>query len=263
MLTALTHRPSPNLSRCELTYLTSQFIDFDKALLQHGAYVEMLQRCGARVVVMDGNRHLPDSVFVEDTALVLDEIAVMTPMGVASRQAESAAVETALKQFRPVARIRPPAKLEGGDVLRIGRYLYVGLSSRTNTKGLRALAAIVRPHGYRVSSVKVTGCLHLKTGCTALDGHTVLINPAWVDAAPFDDLDQIIVPPREPFAANILKIDGTIGMHAGFENTRRLVEARGYRVAVTDISEFLKAEAGLTCMSLLFDGTWPQDDEDP
>jgi dimethylargininase len=261
MLTALTHIPSPHLSRCELTYLASKPIDFDKALRQHQAYVDMLQRCGVRVIVLEANRDLPDSVFVEDTALVLDEIAVMTPMGVASRQAESAAVETALAPFRPIARIRPPAKLEGGDVLRMGRHLYVGLSTRTNKAGLQALAEIVRPHGYRVSSVEVTGGLHLKTACTALDAHTVLINPAWVEAAPFEGLEQIIVPPNEPFAANILRIDGTIGMHAGFEGTRRLAEARGYRVAVADISEFLKAEAGLTCMSLLFDGAWPQGDQ--
>ena len=261
MLTALTHLPSPNLSRCELTYLAAQPIDFDKALSQHRAYVDMLQGCGVRVVELDANRHLADSVFIEDTALVLDEIAVMTPMGVASRQAESAAVEAALKKLKPVARIRPPAKLEGGDVLRIGRNIYVGLSTRTNEAGLQALAAIVRPHGYRVTGVEVTGCLHLKTGCTALDEHTVLINPAWVDVESFNDLEQIIVPPREPFAANILCIDGTIVMHAGFANTRQLVEARGYRVVNADISEFLKAEAGLTCMSLLFDGESIRNDE--
>ena len=261
MLTALTHRPSPNLSRCELTYLAAQPIDFDKALSQHRAYIDLLQHCGARVVVLNANRHLADSAFIEDTALVLDEIAVMTPMGVASRQAESAAVEAALTPFKPVARIRPPAKLEGGDVLRIGRQIYVGMSTRTNQAGLKALADIIAPYGYRVSAVEVSGCLHLKTGCTALDERTVLINPAWVDVEPFDDLEQIIVPPREPFAANILQIDRTIGMHAGFESTIRQVEARGYRVAVTDISEFLKAEAGLTCMSLLFDGSSIQADE--
>ena len=261
MLTALTHLPSPNLSRCELTYLAAQPIDFDKALSQHRTYVDMLKHCGARVVVLDANRHMADSVFIEDTALVLDEIAVMTPMGVASRQTESAAVEAALKQFRPLAHIRPPARLEGGDVLRIGRNIYVGLSTRTDKAGLQALAAIVRPHGYRVTGVEVTGCLHLKTGCSALDEHTVLINPAWVDVEPFQGLEQIIVPLREPFAANILCIAGTIGMHAGFANTRQLLEARGFRVVTADISEFLKAEAGLTCMSLLFDGAWPQDDE--
>ncbi len=261
MLTALTHLPSPHLNHCELTYVAPRQVHFDKALEQHRAYVNLLQGCGVRVVVLDQNRHLPDSVFVEDTALVLDEIAVMAPMGAASRQAETAAVETALTPFRPVARIRPPAKLEGGDVLRVGRHLYVGLSTRTNKAGLQALAEIVRSYGYRVHGVHVSGCLHLKTGCTALDETTVLINPAWVDAAAFDGLHRITVPPREPFSANILRIHDTIGMHAGFKRTRRLVEARGYRVMVTDISEFLKAEAGLTCMSLLFDGPTLQDDE--
>ena len=253
MLTAIIQRPSPRLIDCELTYLPSQAIDFDKALRQHRSYGELLGRCGAGVTVLEARPHLPDGVFVEDTAVVLDELAVMAPMGVVSRQAETEIVEVALKRHRALVRIAPPARIEGGDVLRVGRRLYVGRSTRTNTAGIEALRAIVRPHGYTITPVNVSGCLHLKTGCTALDEGTVLINPAWVDPTPFKSFEWIEVAPEEPFAANILKIGATICMHVGFERTGELIARRGYRTAVTDISEFLKAEAGLTCMSLVAD----------
>ena len=252
MLTALTHRPSPALNQCELTFLSSQPIDIDQANRQHAAYCDLLRQCGVEVITLDKNLALPDSVFVEDTALVLDEIAIMTSMGAASRRAETAVIETELAQFRPIARLSLPAQMEGGDILRVGQRLYVGLSTRTNTAGMNALAEIVAPYGYEVIGVSVTGCLHLKTGCTALDDRTILLNPDWIDSAPFAEFEQLPVPEAEPFAANILRIGQVICMHAGFTQTRTLIEQRGYRLEVVDISEFLKAEAGLTCMSLIF-----------
>ncbi len=255
MPTAIIQRPSPRLTDGELTFLPKRGIDFEKALAQHRSYGEMLQRCGAAVIVQEANPHLPDSVFVEDTAVVLDELAVMTPMGVASRQAETEIVAAALRAYRPLVRIAPPARIEGGDVLRIGRVLYVGRSTRTDSGGIAALEGIVRPHGYTVRAVAVSGCLHLKTGCTALDEETVLINPDWIDPAPFASLRRICVPPEEPFGANILRIGGTLCMHTGFERTQTLIARQGYRVDLTDISEFIKAEAGLTCMSLLLEDT--------
>lgn len=252
MLTALTHRPSPALNRCELTFLSAHPIDIDLANHQHTAYGDLLRRCGAEVITLDKNLALPDSVFVEDTALVLDEIAIMTSMGAASRRAETAAIETELARFRPITRLRLPAQIDGGDILRIGHTLYVGQSTRTNAAGMNALAEIVAPYGYEVSGVSVTGCLHLKTGCTALDDRTLLLNPHWIDPAPFAGFELIPVPETEPFAANILRIGPIICMPTDFTQTRTRVEQRGYRLEVVDISEFLKAEAGLTCMSLIF-----------
>lgn len=252
LLTALLHRPSPRLQECELTYLASQAIDFERAARQHRAYADMLRRCGVDVLVRSDNLHLPDSVFVEDTAVVFDELAIVTSMGAASRQAETEAVAGALQAYRETARIAPPATIEGGDVLCIGRQIYVGRSTRTNAGGLAALTALVAPYGYQVRPVPVSGCLHLKTGCTALDDRTVLINPEWVDPEPFGACEQIVIPRDEPFGANALKIGETICLHAGMPKTRALIARRGYRTEVTDISEFLKAEAGLTCMSLVF-----------
>ncbi len=253
MLTAITHIPSPLLNQCELTFLPSRPINLDMAAFQHRAYCDMLRSCGATVVTLDRNTAFPDSVFVEDTALVLDEIGIVTAMGAVSRQAETEAVACELTKFRRIERILPPATLEGGDVLQVGRCLYVGRSPRTNSEGEKALARIVEPFGYRTIGVKVQGCLHLKTGCTALDDTTVLINPEWIDPQPFNDLHTIAVSDREPFAANILRIGQTLCVHSGFAQTRERLERIGYDTKAVDISEFLRAEAGMTCMSLLFD----------
>jgi dimethylargininase len=252
MLTAITHSPSPALDSCQITFVSRQEIDNKLTASQHQSYRDMLTRCGVRVVNFDRNISLADSVFVEDVALVLDELGIIMPMGTESRRAETAFIAASLKRYRNIELIELPAKLEGGDILRVGRELFVGLSSRSSREGAQALQKIVAPYGYTVTGVKVTGCLHLKTGVTALDDETVLINPLWVDSAPFARMKRYTVPSQEPFAANILSIDKTICIHSGFKRTREMIEKNGYHLESTDISEFQKAEAGLTCMSLIF-----------
>jgi dimethylargininase len=252
MLMAITHLPSPKLQECELTFLHSEPIDMQKANVQHAAYCAMLERCGAKVVVLDENLDCPDSVFVEDPIIVFDEIAVLTSMGVESRRKESEAMAKEFAKYRKVEKIVLPAKIEGGDVLKIGKRIFVGLSPRTNMEGIKALEAIIKPFGYTVTPVSVTGCLHLKTGCTALDEKTLLINAAWVDAVSFEDFTKINVPADEPFGANVLKIDDTLCMNEAFPKSIELVKSLGYKVDSCNISEFVKAEAGLTCMSVPF-----------
>lgn len=251
MLYAITHIPSPSMQQCELTFLESEPIDITKAHSQHQAYCAMLKRCGAKVIILHENEALPDCVFVEDPIIVLDEVAILTSMGVASRREESQAMEAFFKAYRKVERILLPARIEGGDVLKIGKTLFVGESARTNLQGIEALKGIVVPFGYTVIAVKVTGCLHLKTGVTALDDTTVLINSKWVDAKAFEAFSQIDVDPREPFGANVLKIGTTLCMNEAFPHTLSLVKNLGYTVESVNISEFVKAEAGLTCMSVL------------
>ena len=249
---AITHLPSPNLQNCELTFLESEAINMEKANVQHQNYRAMLERCGAKVTVLDDNIALPDSVFVEDPIIVFDEIAVLTSMGVKSRRAESEAMEKVFAPYRQVKRIDLPAKIEGGDVLKVGKKIFVGESSRTNKEGIQALEAIIKPLGYEVIAVKVTGCLHLKTGVTALDDQTVFINPAWVDAKAFQGFSQIETLSNEPFGANVLKIGDTLCMNEAFPKSITLIKSLGYKVETVNISEFVKAEAGLTCMSVLF-----------
>lgn len=252
MLLAMTHLPSPKLQECELTFVQSEPISLEKATLQHAAYGAMLERCGANVMVLDENLACPDSVFVEDPIIVFDEVAVLTSMGVESRRAESASMEKVFSKYRNVERIVLPAQIEGGDVLKVGKKIFVGESPRTNREGITALEAIIKPFGYEVISVSVTGCLHLKTGVTALDDQTVLINSNWLDADAFHGFTKVEVPEDEPFGANVLKIGEILCMNEAFPESISLVKSLGYKVETVNISEFVKAEAGLTCMSVLF-----------
>lgn len=255
---AIVRRPAPSLSmHCELTFLARIDIAFDVLQRQHAAYREALANAGAEVIALDAIDALPDSVFVEDAAVVLDEIAILTRPGTPSREPEPDAIAGTLATQRgDIARIVAPGTLEGGDVLRIGRTLFVGLTTRTNRDGIEQLATLVKPHGYTVVPVDTPGSLHLKTACTALDDQTLLANPAWVDLAPFAGFRILAVDPDEPFAANVLPVGDARIANAAFPRTRALVEAHcasaGLRAIAVDIGEFGKAEAGLTCMSLVF-----------
>lgn len=251
-LTVITHLPSHKLQDCELTFVESEKIDIEKAQQEHQEYCEMLKRCGAEVIILDRNNDLADSVFVEDPIIVFDEIAVLTSMGVESRRKESQYLKEVFSKYRDVEEIKLPAKIEGGDVLKIGKKIFVGLSVRTNQEGITCLKNIIKPYGYEVIVVKVLGCLHLKTGCTALDDNTILINSKWVDDNAFKGFKKIEVPLSEPFGANILKINDVICMNKSFTKTLDLVKSLGYKTDCCDISEFVKAEAGLTCMSVPF-----------
>lgn len=256
---AIVRRPARSLAQsCELTYLDREPIAFDTLERQHRAYRDALASAGARVIVLDALEAFPDSVFVEDAAVVLDEVAILTRPGAESRRPEPAFLDAPLATKRgSIERIDDPATLDGGDVLRVGDTLFVGLSRRTTRSGVERLAAIVHRHGYRVVPVPVHGSLHLKTACTALDADTLLLNPAWIDVDPFDGFSKIEVADDEPFAANVLPVGDARLVNAAFPRTRERVEAfcasAGLRAIAVDISEFGKAEAGLTCMSLVFD----------
>lgn len=257
MLTAITRAVSPGIVQCELTFLARQPIDLAKAEQQHRAYQALLTQCGARVISLPAEPALPDSMFVEDPALVLDELAIIFPLGTESRRSESASIAQALAKFRKLARVELPAQVEGGDLLLINRKLFAGLSTRTNAAGIRQLAAILAPYHYEVLSVPVTGCLHLKSAVTYLGRNTLLANRAWFDAQPFAGFDWIDVAPDEPHAANALAIGDTVIFPASYPQTRARLEARGFHVTSLDISELEKAESGLTCSSLLFDAPPP------
>jgi dimethylargininase len=248
---ALTHVPSASLQACERTYVPHAAIDNARALAQHAEYCRILEQCGAEVKTLDVSPELPDSVFIEDAAIILDEVAVLCAMGAASRREEPSRVEAVLRNYREVVRIEPPATIEGGDVLCIGRKLLVGQSCRTNATGITAFAEIARRHGYVVEALPVRGCLHLKTACTALPDGRLLVNPAWIDESALTDLVRIPIPPDEPWAANVALVASTVLMAAEHVRTAELVRGLGFNVRQCDISEFAKAEGGLTCLSLL------------
>lgn len=255
---AITRAVGPSLVDCALTFLDREPIDLAKAEAQHAAYNEALRRAGALVEVLPADAELPDSVFVEDTAVVLDEAAVITRPGTPVREREVSAIAAALSAHRKeLLRIKAPATLEGGDVLRVGRDFFVGLSSRTNHEGFSQFAAIVGRFGYRATPVEVTGCLHLKTAVTALDDETLLANPSWIGAAALPKVRRLLVPAEEPLGANALVVNGAVLLSSRWPRTRDLVEKAGFPVTPLDVSEFEKAEAGLTCLSLLFSAQRP------
>jgi dimethylargininase len=253
MLTAITRAVSSAIVNCELTFVKRQPIDLSKARDQHRAYEQLLEKLGARVHSLPAEPDLPDSMFVEDPAIVLDELAVILPLGTESRRPEAASLARALAPFRKLAYITAPGIIEGGDVLRIGRTLYVGLTKRTNPEGVRQLAAIVGAYNYKVIAVPVSGCLHLKSAVTYLGRNYLLANIAWFDSTLFDRYEWVDVAPEEPQAANALALGDTVIFPASFPQTRAQIEAAGFDVTALDISELQKAESGLTCSSLLFE----------
>jgi dimethylargininase len=255
MLTAITRAVSPAIVHCELTFVTRQPIDLAKAEAQHRAYQQLLEKCGARVISLSAEPALPDSMFVEDPAIVLPELAVILPLGTEARRAEAASIARALSKFRKLAYVELPGTVEGGDILRIGQRIFAGLSSRTNAEGIRQLAAILAPYGYEVISVEVAGCLHLKSAVTYISRNSLLANRAWFDTKPFSGFEWIDVAPQDPHAANALAIHDTLIFPASFSHTRARIEQAGFRVTPLDISELQKAESGLTCSSLLFDAS--------
>jgi dimethylargininase len=249
---ALTHVPSPAMTDGLRTHVARVSIDLGRAARQHEEYCRLLRRCGADVHTLDVNRDLPDCAFIEDTAVVLDELAVLTSMGTEARRPELAGIEPELRKYRQVERVEAPALLEGGDVLRVGRTLLVGLSARTNLAGVRALEAIVRRHGYEVVPVAVRQCLHLKTAGTALDDRRLLVNPAWLDVQALRGFELVRVPDEEPWAANVARVGGHVCVAAAHGRTAEMLGELGFAVQPIDLSEFAKAEGGVTCLSLLF-----------
>ena len=251
MTIALT-RPVPNsLAACELTHLSRVPIDVTVARAQHADYERALAGLGCDVRQIPPAHDHPDSVFVEDAAIVLDEIAVITRPGAASRRGETAGVAATLGAYRQLEFLSEPATLDGGDVLRLGRTLYVGVGARTNGEGARQLAELVAPHGYGVCLARVGECLHLKSAVTEVAPGLLLLNPAWVDAQAFAGYGAVEVDPGEPFAANVLRIGDTILSASSYDRTNARLGALGLRVQPLGLSELAKAEAGLTCCSLI------------
>lgn len=254
MWIAITREVSPALGDCELSYVERAAIDVARAGVQHREYRRALAALGCRVLTLPAEAALPDSVFVEDAAIVLDEVAVLTRPGAPSRRGEVAGIADALRDHRPLLAIEAPGTLDGGDVLRLGRTLYVGESARSNAAGVTRLRELLAPHGYAVETVPTHGCLHLKSAVTQLDDHTVLLQPAWVERARFTGFRVIDVDPAEPHAANVVRIGDALLIPASFPRTRQRLLDAGFAVTAVDVSELQKAEGAVTCCSLVFRG---------
>jgi dimethylargininase len=250
-LLALTRGVSEAFELCELTHLAREPIDLGRARAEHAGYCALLAELGCAVEEVASDPELPDCVFVEDTAVVVDEVAVMTRPGAASRRGELPVVEAALARHRPLGRVEAPGTLDGGDVLVAGRRVFVGLSARTNAAGIDQLRAHLAPYGYAVEGVPVRGCLHLKSAVTRAGAELLLLHRDWIDCGPLTGFELVDVDPAEPFAANALLVGDVVVLPDAFPRTRRRLEARGLTVAPVAVSEIAKAEGGVTCCSIL------------
>jgi len=245
-----------SIERCELTHLDRTPIDYARAVEEHERYEAALCAMGCRVERLPDAPEQPDSVFVEDTAVVFDDLAVIARPGAASRRGEVAATVAALSRHRRLAFIQAPGTLDGGDVLVTPGKIFVGDTPRTNAEGARQLAGFVWSLGYEVLRVPVTKCLHLKSAVSLLrasrvGGQALLISRTWIDAEPFAGFDLVDVDPCEPAAANVLAIGDRVLCADECPRTRARVEAGGFVTLSVPAGELAKAEGGLTCGSLL------------
>lgn len=251
MAIAITREISPRFAECEITHIERTPIDLNVARAQHHEYVNILKELGCNVIELPAEPDLPDSVFVEDTAFILPEVAVITRPGADSRKPEPESIIPALAPLIKLIFVQEPATVDGGDVLVLGKRIYIGLSTRSNQEAINQLDEMLCGYGYAVRGVELHDCLHLKSAVTRLDNETLLINKNWVDTSHFADFHLIEVDPSEPYAANCLPIAGSIIFPMAFSKTRAKLEERDYKVATVDVSELAKAEGAVTCCSLI------------
>jgi len=249
---AIVRRPGRNLVK-GISSATLGKPDYDNACCQHDRYIAALKRCGVKATVLDADERFPDSTFVEDTAVVTEKMAVVCRPGVDSRRGEESEIAIALRAFFPrLERIQEPGTLEGGDVLRIGRHFYIGVSQRTNPDGAGQLLRILSGYGYTGSLVPLQGMLHLKSGLAYLEKGNLLATGELVSQPLFSDLNLIEVDASEAYAANSLWINGRVLVPEGFAKTAARIAGLGYPVVTIDVGEFRKLDGGLSCLSLRF-----------
>lgn len=250
---AITRELNPAIGDCELTYQPRVAIDASIAQQQHENYQSALVSLGCEVIVVPTEQGLADSVFIEDTAIVLDEVAVMTRPGSRSRRSELAGVESVLKEYRPVRSIEGPGTVDGGDLLRVGKAIFAGLTTRTDKNGIEQLRNIVSDYGYTVFAVEASKCLHLKSAVSVIAPDTLLINPDWVSRSVFDRYELVDVHPDESHSANALPVGPGLIYPSAFPRTADKLVDRGLNVVPVDIAELQKAEGAVTCCSLILD----------
>lgn len=224
--------------------------DYERMLGQHRAYIETLRRIGLEVIVLDPASGFPDAYFVEDVAVVTDEVAVVTRPGALSRQGEAELMEPVLARYRPLAHIRPPGTLDGGDVLIAGRHCFIGISQRTNREGAEQLGRILAGHGYAWTAVPVGAGLHLKSSVNLAGENSLLVTESFDDLDHFAGYDRFVLDPEETAAANVLWINGTLIIPAGFPRTMAKLSRPDATVIELEVGEAQKMDGGLTCMSL-------------
>ena len=252
MLTAMTREINAAMDSCELTFLPRDKIDMDLVKHQHQQYQSALSSLGCEIVIVPTELDLADSVFIEDTAVVLDEIAVLCRPATVLREQEVAGVEDVLQHYRTLVSIQSPGTLEGGDLLRVGKVIYVGLSTRSNQNGIEQLRHIVADYGFSVETVETEKCLHLKSAVSEVAPGVLLINPDWISRSTFKNYELIDIDKREAHAANALLVGQKVIYPYSFPRTLEKLVNAGLDVTQVNVSELQKAEGAVTCCSLIF-----------
>jgi len=249
---AVVRKPCPQMVN-GLTTAGLGKADYFLACHQHADYVSALESCGLEVTVLEADNRYPDSVFIEDVALLTPACAIILNPGAPSRRGESRLAEPLLRSlFDPLEEIMPPGTVEGGDVMRAGDHYFVGLSSRTNSPGAQQLVDCLRSYDLTASTVSVKSYLHLKTAVSYLENNVLLAAGECIHMEDFRDFQIIEVDIRENYAANSIWVNGRVIMPAGFPHSKKAVEQVGYDVLEVDMSEFRKLDGGVSCLSLRF-----------
>lgn len=227
--------------------------NFEKALKQHQAYIDALKKCGVEVNVQPSNSDYPDSTFVEDTAVLTPEFAVVSNPGASTRNGEILEMEPVLKSYyEKTYSIQSPGTLDGGDVLQIEDHFYIGLSDRTNLEGAEQLKQILESENYKATIVQLEKFFHLKTGISYLGNQEIIVAGEFVDHPDFNGYKKIIVPPEEEYAANCIRVNDYVIIPSGYPQTKQKMNDAGYQTIELDMSEFRKLDGGLSCLSLRF-----------
>ncbi|MCC6300044.1 MAG: dimethylargininase [Anaerolineales bacterium] len=251
MLLAVTRDVSPRFNECEITHIDRSPIDLTIAQAQHHEYVQALKELGCAVLELPAEADLPDSVFVEDAAVIFSDVALLTRPGADSRKPETESIARALAPYRELVRIEAPATVDGGDALVLGKKIFVGMSTRSNPEAVKQMNQLLGRFGYHAQGIELHDCLHLKSAVTRVDDETLLINRNWVDIEIFEGYKLIDIDPSEPFAANCLPLNGSLIYPTAFPATTSALEAEGFTVKSVMVDELAKAEGAVTCCSLI------------
>ncbi len=249
---AITRKPCENFGRGLTTAVSAEPADYGLMLKQHNAYLEALSTAGIEVMVLDPQPDYPDAHFVEDTAVVTADVAIITIPGAQARRGEEESILPVLSEYRKIQRIQPPGTLDGGDVLLVNNHFFIGISERTNREGAEQLGRILQDYGHTWATVDVGAGLHLKSSINYVGQNNLLVTPDFTAKELFTDYNLIVLDPVESYAANSLLVNEHLLMPAGYPATRKRLEFMDFKIIELETSEVQKMDGGLTCMSLRF-----------
>ena len=249
---AIARKPGPNFAQGITTALNEESPKYEILVSQHEEYITTLKSIGLKVILLDALPDHPDAYFVEDTAVVATEVAVITNPGADARKGEEKTIAPILSRYRKTERIRPPGTADGGDVLQVDRHFFIGLSERTNPEGADQLSHILGKYGYTCTIMTAGEGLHLKSSVNYVGKNMLLITEDFAENVQFEGYDTLIVNNEESYAANTLFVNDHLLVPRGYPDTRKKLEVLGFKIIELDTSEVRKMDGGVTCMSIRF-----------